>query len=238
MTTYIEALKRYQNATQNTVQFQNENYTEEAIEQEQIKQLSQARQVLFQDKKNVQKRTHGKEVQVVRKEILEALAVADADTVAISNNEWAKVKTLLESGRDLAHIIDNAEKRRLISILDNIEVELGMNAPDAKSVIVEVEDRVLERLEKLGYEPAIELGQLIESERYETAWAQIIDEVAVNGKVTLEAKTALYNANADEYRAAFSDEPYGVFEVEEKISNLNQKLNAVVGSGASDDSRN
>lgn len=91
-----------------------------------------------------------------RGKAFEKIASQDANSVAVTQNEWAKVNTLLTAGRSLTHIIENADVRRLAAILDHLDSDLAAHTNDPDGVAAEVSQAVLVRLAPLGQQEVID----------------------------------------------------------------------------------
>lgn len=90
---------------------------------------------------------------------LDALRPTTADGVAVQAREWQKVEALLAAGRNLRHIIGNADRPRLAAIADGIEVMPDvLNSADGEAIAREVRDVVFARLVALGDEVAVRIA--------------------------------------------------------------------------------
>jgi len=202
MTDYKKAWSDYLAAAQDAVKFTDPNWTNTAITRERYKRLTAARKALAAVLPP--RSEQGAANDAGQAEALAQLAVTNADSAAVANNEWAKLKSMLDSGRNLAQLISNADRRRLSAVLDHLDADLAPGSEDPEGVRAEIEGRVLSRLAELGDEKAQQVQQAAVVATHENAWRQVIEQ-GTRGEVNIPARTALRRASTDEYEAAFPD---------------------------------
>ncbi|GAA3737552.1 hypothetical protein GCM10022239_11600 [Leifsonia bigeumensis] len=214
---YPEAYAKFEAAKREAVKFHDKNWNNSAITHERRRRLQMARAELRQvlDATSAQA---GADPDAARRAAFEQIAATDANSVAVVSNEWGKVRALLDSGRNLGQIIDNADRRRLSAILDHLDSDLAVQTGDPEGVAAEVSQAVLVRLAGLGDEKAQQAMAAQEATEHSAAWREVIEQ-AGSGQVTLKARTALYQANVDEYRAAFNDDLEAA-ELDQAVANL------------------
>lgn len=150
--------------------------------------------------------------------------------MAVANNEWAKVRTMLDAGRDLGQIIDNSDRRRLSAILDRVE-ELALDSGDVEGVTSEVQDRVLGRLAEIGDPKAVTAVEARTQARYGDTWNRVIEQ-AVAGTVSVDARSALLNASAEDYEATFGQDDPEWPEIEQAVAHLDLLAPTLIQEGA------
>ena len=218
-TSYPAAFEKYNAASKAAVKFTNKNWTKSAITRERIRLLSEARAALVaavpapaEDDAPDARATH---------EALAQLSPHNADTVAVTRNEWEKVKSLLDSGRNFAHLIDNADRNRLAAILDRLPTEIATQSDQPDDTIREVEGRVLARLAELGDEKASAAQAATGAAQHDGAWRKVIEQ-ATTGRVTVDTWSALHRSSPEEYRAALNDDDPERSEVQVAIEHLDK----------------
>jgi hypothetical protein len=220
MTNYKEAFATFQKAQKEAVKFTNPNFTNSAITRERYKRLQEARATLRDDFARITALSTAGDPDAALAAAFETLATRDADSVAVANNEWSKVRAMLDSGRGLGQIIDNADRRRLSAILDHAE-ELGIEAQDVEGVVIEVQSRVLDRLAGLGEQTAQAALEAVQQARYRDAWAAVAEET-LEGRLTINSQSALFNAAPDEYRETLGADDPDSFEIGEAVAHLDR----------------
>lgn len=228
---YAEAFAKYRAALQDAVQFHDPNWSHSAITRERSRRVQAARAELVQVADTAALQSNGNPDEAV-KAAFEQIAATDANSVAVATNEWTKVRALLNAGRNLSQIIDNADRRRLSAIVDHLDSDLAIESGDPKGVSVEVSEAVLARLAELGDEKALAAVAAQQDTRHGAAWHGVITEAA-NGPVSVDARTALYKANVDEFRVAFDDDP-ATADVDQAVAQLDA-LGLNAQDGATDD---
>lgn len=120
-TNYGAARQKFKAAQKAAVTFRDENWTNSAITRERVKRLNHARVELLAalPEKATEVDTSA------RNGVLEALLPNNADSAAVTTNEWGKVEKLLGTGRNFVRIIEQADKRRLAAIIDQLPNALG-----------------------------------------------------------------------------------------------------------------
>lgn len=218
-TNYVEALKKFSTAQKAAVNFKDDNWTNSAITRERVKRLNQARAELLAtipDKPT--------EVDTsARGGVLEGLLPTNADSAAITASEWGKVEKLLGAGRNFVRIIEQADKRRLAAIIDQLPTHLDAQGDhsdkETAGIVAEVQDRVFQRLVELGDEDAAKVLQGESGTRRQAAWERVVRET-INGDVSIEAWSDLNRVAPDE-RAIAQDEDAGeAADIADKVRSL------------------
>lgn len=230
--TYRDAFTQFLAAQQAAVKFTDPNFTHSAITRERAKRLQAARDTLQINARGYGITQQTGDPAAAIEEAFEGIQARDADSVAVANNEWAKVRTMLDAGRELGQIIDNSDRRRLSAILDRVE-ELALDSGDVEGVAAEVKDRVLGRLAEIGDPKAVTALQVREQARYGDTWDRVIEE-ATSGAVSVDARSALLNVSSEDYDATFGlDDPEWP-EVEQAVANLDRLAPTLIQEAASD----
>jgi hypothetical protein len=203
MTDYKQAFGNYLTAAQAAVKFHDPNYTNNAITKERAKRLQAARAELAKVLPSRIEREAAPDTSAMN-DALAQLAVTNADTAAVSQNEWAKVKAMLDNGRNLAKLIEQSDQRRLMAIMDHLDTDLVAGTGDEAGVRAEVSQAVLARLGDLGDAKAQAALAGQTAGAHDRAWHEVIAQ-ATRGEVNIPARTALKRASADDYDAAFPD---------------------------------
>jgi hypothetical protein len=223
---YPEAFRKFRASTKAAVEFNDPNWTNSAITRERVKRLTGARAELLA---TLPPETARKTAEPsLRAKALEQLRPTNADTVAVTSNEWGKVKALLDAGRNLERMIQQADRTRLAAIIDRLPTELAVQYDDADDSITEVEELVLARLVELGDQAATQFQEAQQVADYETAWVQVIQE-AVAGEVSVGALTALYRATPEEHEATVGEDPFDEGAVASKVQHLDRLAESIGG---------
>ena len=217
---YRDAFSRFLAEQKAAVQFHNPNYSNSAITRERYKRLQEARETLKINARGYAAIQPGNDPTAALAEAFEGIQARDADSVAVANNEWGKVRAMLDSGRELGQMIDNADRRRLSAILDRVE-ELGIQSGDVEGVTAEVQQRVLARLAALGDEKAKAAITAQEASRFGSAWQQVIEQ-ALAGQVSVDARGALFNVSPEDYQATFGLDDPDWPEVDQTVQHLDR----------------
>jgi hypothetical protein len=208
-TNYAELFNKFSNSRKAAVEFHDLNWTNSAITRERIKRLSQARTELLGSLPETRTEIDDSD----RQKVLTTLAPTDAHSVALSNNEWAKVEKLLGAGRNFARIIEHADRGRLAAILDQLPTHLDAQADNddeqTAAIVAEVQELVFSRLVDVGDQDATNALEAEKVTGRAAAWEQVISEVA-KGEVSIEAWSALNRFAPDEREAAQESDGYGV----------------------------
>ncbi|MGN6272157.1 MAG: hypothetical protein ACTHMQ_03620 [Protaetiibacter sp.] len=220
MTNYKDAFAAFLAAQKDAVKFTNPNFTNSAVTRERYKRLQDARNTLRDDFARITTLSTAGDPQAALAAAFETLAARDADSVAVASNEWGKVRAMLDSGRNLGQIIDNADRRRLSAILDHAE-ELGIQAQDVEGVVAEVQSRVLDRLAGLGEPTAQAALEAVQQARYQDAWQAVATET-LEGRLTIGSQSALFNAAPNEYRETIGADDPDSFEIGEAVAHLDR----------------
>jgi hypothetical protein len=215
---YRDAFAQFLVAQKEAVKFTNSNFTNSAITRERYRRLQEARETLRVSAAGHAVTLGTIDPEAALAEAFDGILARDADSVAVANNEWTKVRAMLDSGRELGQIIDNADRRRLSAVLDRIE-ELGTASGDPKGVTAEVQARVLDRLAALGDEKATAAVTARESAQHSAAWSKVIEE-ALAGPVSVGTRSALFNASPDDFRATIGQDEWP--EVDEAVQQLDR----------------
>jgi len=138
-----------------------------------------------------------------------------ADDIALQAREREKVQQLLDAGQPLGGIIANASELRVAAVLDAIEtlpVVLASGSPE--TVADELRAAAFSRLVELGAPDALTAAAADTEAATVTLWSQALTE-AQAGEVSIATRQAIYAADLDGYREAFSDDVsvnWGVIE--------------------------
>lgn len=141
--------------------------------------------------------------------VLDALRPTTADAVAVQGREWAKVEALLgdEGGRVLPRIIDQADRTRLAAILDHLETwGPVLQSNEGEAIVTELRSRIFDRMVSLGNGDAIQVAETEQANAPVTAWALVMTE-AIDGDVSVDARTAVHRADLPGYDYALADLP-------------------------------
>jgi hypothetical protein len=205
MTNYSQAFADYRAAAQKAVKFHDPNYTRNAITRTRADGLHAARQALLAALPPRSEREATPDTTALDAAFA-GLAVTSADTAAIVNSEWAKTKAALDGGRNLGHLIANADRRRLMAIMEHLDTDIAPGTGDVAGVTAEVSQAVLSRLADLGDAKATEAIAAQTAGAKDRAWQTVFEE-ASRGEVSVRARTMLKQASAEDYDAAFPDSP-------------------------------
>ena len=218
-TNYVEALKKFSNAQKAAVNFKDDNWTNSATTRERVKRLNQARAELLATipDKPTEADTSA------RGGVLETLLPTNADSAAITASEWSKVEKLLGAGRNFVRIIEQADKRRLAAIIDQLPTHLDAQGDHTDEVtagiVAEVQDRVFERLVELGDEDAAKALASESGTRKQAAWERVVRE-AVDGDVSIEAWSDLNRIAPEEREVAQDEDPGEAADIAHKVRSL------------------
>jgi hypothetical protein len=215
---YRTAFANFLAAQKEAVQFSNSNFTNSAVTRERFKRLEAARQTLRSAAVDEATLASGIDPEAAIADAFEGISTRDADSVAVASNEWSKVRSMLDSGRELGQIIDSSDRRRLSAVLDHID-ELGAESGDAVGVAAEVQARLLDRLASLGDDKAIAAVEAQVDARHHAAWAGVIEE-ALTGRVSVDTRTALFNAAPEDFRATIGQDDPDWPNVENTVAHL------------------
>ncbi len=196
------AYGEYRKAAAEAMKFHDPNYTNSAITRERARRLQAARAALAKALPSRASRDASNTKS--RDAALGKLAVTNADTAAVASNEWTKVKSALDSGRNLGQLIASADQRRLMAILDHLDTDLVIGTGDEEGVRAEVTQAALTRLADLGDADATTALAAQNAEAHDRAWQSVVDE-ASRGEVSVRSRTALRRASVEEYDSAFPD---------------------------------
>lgn len=144
-----------------------------------------------------------------RAAVLDALRPTTADAVAVQGREWSKVEALLgdDGGRVLPRIIDQSDATRLAAILDHIETwEPVLRSGEGDAILAELRGRIFDRLVALGDADAVLVAETAQANAPVAAWAQVMTE-ALDGDVSVDARTAVHRADLPGYDYALADLP-------------------------------
>lgn len=233
-TNYVEALKKFNNAQKAAVSFKDDNWTNSAITRERVKRLNQARAELLATVPEAPTQVDTS----ARSGVVAALLPSTADSAAITANEWSKVEKLLGAGRNFVRIIEQADKRRLAAIIDQLPTHLDAQADNSDEetaeIVAEVQDRVFQRLVELGDEDAAKALQGESGTRKQAAWERVVRET-IKGDVSIEAWSDLNRAAPDERAIAQDDDAGEAADVAHKVQALDavaRNINTEASVGA------
>ncbi|MGZ0066689.1 hypothetical protein [Microbacterium arborescens] len=131
-----------------------------------------------------------------RQSILDTLAPKDADSIALQAHQWSKVRALLDAGRDLPSIIQDADRLRLAAILDHLETMPEVLEDSRPEEVVEfIQGAVWDRLVQV--DPAAERIAAIErTNQPAIAWRTILEGLAATGEIPFDGLVLLREADA------------------------------------------
>jgi hypothetical protein len=225
--TYKGALAEFLAAQKAAVKFTNPNFTNSAITKERARRLKAARDEFRKVADRVRTLSPKVDPEKAVADAFDSILAKDANSVAVASNEWAKVRAMLNSGRELGQIIDGADRRRLSAILDHTE-ELGIEAKDLQGVTAEVQTRILGRLAALGDEKAIAASQARDQAKYGTAWDKVVDEV-IGGKLSVTTQSALFGVAPDEFRETLGVDDPESLDISQTVAHLDQLAPSLEG---------
>lgn len=224
MSTQSEAYAAYRASSRDAVRFTDPNWTNSAITRERARRLTAAREALRRALPAEPKAAEGDPSK--RAEALAALLPRDAKSIAVTAHEWAKVSALLDAGRSLARMLQQAERTRLAAILDQLPTRLAVESPDPSGAIAEVEGMIFDRLVALGDRSAT-LAQAYDAVvARDAAWRAVILETIEAGAPTVSSLSALHYQSAEEYRATRDDRPDEAADTLEAIGKLDRVIQA------------
>lgn len=130
---------------------------------------------------------------------LDDLAPTTADSVAVLGNERDTVRALLDSGQNLARLIDRATETRAAAIYAHRET-LALGSSDPEAAAEEIAVRVFDRLAELGAPGITAAAEAHTAWQAEHARRDVLLGL-VEGGVSTAALTVLYRASPEEYAA-------------------------------------
>ncbi|GEC74000.1 hypothetical protein [Microbacterium maritypicum] len=132
-----------------------------------------------------------------RQPVLDALAPKDADMIALQAHQWSKVRALLDAGRDLPSIIQDADRLRLAAILDHLGTMPEVLEDSRPEEVVEfIQGAVWDRLVQV--DPAAERIAAIErTNQPAIAWRAILEGLAATGEVRFEGRVLLHQVDPE-----------------------------------------
>lgn len=155
-TNYAETLRKFNADVKSAVSFHNPDFTNSAITRQRIELLQRARTQLASKLPATRPANPVEE----RAEIFDRLRPGTADAVAVTLNEWSKVQRLLESGRNFANLIAQADERRLAAIVDQFPTSEFADTPEGDEIVAEVQELAFRRLVELGDLEAVRFHRL------------------------------------------------------------------------------
>jgi hypothetical protein len=217
-TSYPEAFAKFRASTKAAVEFQDPNWTNSAITRERIKRLQTARDELRRTTPPAN--NAGAADRTAKNAILGKLRPTDADTVAVTANEWAKLSKLLDSGRPVEGLLANASQSQLAAILDQLPTQFALEADDSVARTLELEDRIVDRLVDLGDPDALTYATAVEAAAYDTAWGQVLNETLTDGTASVGALSALHRVAPNEFAATQEEDTFGATIRANTVRNL------------------
>ncbi|MGN7799296.1 hypothetical protein [Leifsonia sp. 22587] len=218
-TNYVEALQKFNAAQKAAATFKDDNWNHSAITRERVNRLNRARAELLATLPE----TPTKVDTSARSAVVAGLLPTNADTAAITASEWGKVERLLGAGRNFVRLIEQADKRRLAAIIDQLPTYLEAQGDDSDQVtagiVAEVQDRVFQRLVELGDEDAVKALEGESGTRKQAAWERVVRE-AVDGDVSIEAWSDLNRVAPDERATAQDEDPGEAADIAHKVQSL------------------
>lgn len=139
-----------------------------------------------------------------RDAVIEALAPTTADGIAVLAHQRAKVDALMDAGRNILQVIQQADVTRLAAILDAAETsERVLSSSDPEGVQAELRVAVFDRLAALGHEDAVKAAEAYADQEATTAWADALEALAGGDEPGGAVLSAIYRHDVDAYRGTF-----------------------------------
>ncbi|WP_430645348.1 hypothetical protein [Agromyces sp. GXS1127] len=134
-----------------------------------------------------------------RQPVLDALTPKGADDIALQAHQWAKVRALLDAGRDLPTIIADADRTRLAAILDNLETMPEVLEDSQPASVVEfIQGAVWDRLVQV--DPAAERVAVVErTNAPAVAWRTILKGLRETGEIPFAGLVLLQQSDAEAF---------------------------------------
>jgi hypothetical protein len=139
-------------------------------------------------------------------EALAGLAVYDANSVAVAQNEYAKLERALARGANLELLIREAPRPRLAAIADRMD-DLAAESVDPEGASRELREMVLARLAALGDAKASEARSVAAEAQTDAAWSAYIAQTAERGEVGYGVAAALYLVDPDAHASLVAADP-------------------------------
>jgi len=139
-----------------------------------------------------------------RDAVIDALAPTTADGIAVLAHQRAKVDALMDAGRNILQVIQQADVTRLAAILDAAETsERVLSSSDPEGVQAELRGAVFARLADLGHEDAVKAAEAHTDQGATTAWADALEALAGGDEPGGAVLSAIYRHDVDAYRGTF-----------------------------------
>ena len=139
-----------------------------------------------------------------RDAVLDALAPTTADGIAVLAHQRAKVDALMDAGRNILQVIQQADETRLAAILDAAETsERVLSSSDPEGVQAELRGAVFDRLAALGHEDAVKAAEAHADQEATTAWADALEALAGGDEPGGAVQSAIYRHDPTAYRGTF-----------------------------------
>jgi flagellar motility protein MotE (MotC chaperone) len=231
-TNYADTLRKFNADVKNAVSFHNPDFTNSAITRQRIELLQRARTQLAAKLPATPPANPVEE----RAQIFDRLRPGTADAVAVTQNEWSKVQRLLESGRNFANLIAQADERRLAAIVDQFPTSEFADTPEGDAIVAEVQELAFRRLVELGDAEAVKVSQTEQVAGREAAWDRVLRE-ASTGDVSIEAWQALNTYAPEEAAQAQDEDPLEAANIADKVTHLDhvaRTTNLTGAAGAAD----
>ncbi|MFJ4074784.1 hypothetical protein [Curtobacterium sp. NPDC089991] len=223
MSTYADAYVAFRKAEREAVLFDNSDWHRRAVHDERIKRLESARETL-EKAMPAPAATDISAVQEKAADALRSLRPANADAVAVTSNEWAKVEARLNAGQNLAKLIEAADRETLSAVIDRMPTRLVSTSPEPEDAIAEIEALAVRRLAELGDETAASAIAAQRTASVASAWGAILEQASTRHSITADASALLYNADVDEWRATLAETPQDDHLIEQAIREVGANL--------------
>ncbi|ATG51924.1 hypothetical protein CFK38_10650 [Brachybacterium vulturis] len=139
-----------------------------------------------------------------RDAVTAALAPTTADGIAVLAHQRAKVDALMDAGRNILQVIQQADVTRLAAILDAAETsERVLSSSDPEGVQAELRGAVFDRLADLGHEDAVKAAESHADQEATTAWADALEALADGQEPDGAVQSAIYRHDVAAYRGTF-----------------------------------
>lgn len=179
-------------------QLRDRDLTPEANQQRQAEARAAARAKL---REAIPQRPEGPDP---RDAVIEALAPTTADGIAVLAHQRAKVDALMDAGRNILQVIQQADVTRLAAILDAAETsERVLSSSDPEGVQAELRAAVFDRLADLGHEDAVKAAEAHTDQEATTAWHDALGSLAGGEEPDGAVQSAIYRHDPAACRGTF-----------------------------------
>ncbi|WP_342023688.1 hypothetical protein AAE021_00145 [Arthrobacter citreus] len=195
---YTDTFVRFVEQASDAVAFEDKRLVPDEVNAERFRRLREAEKQLLEF---LPSETAAKSSDAAREAALNQLRPLDADSVAVANNEWAKVQQLEAAGRSLEVLIRGGDQFRLAAILDKYPTVLEASRKDASDIVAEIQERVLTRLAELDDSNAVKYSEAKQSAMTDAAWRRVmLEATSGEGVSSYEARAGVSLADPVGYR--------------------------------------